>query len=60
MLYLFKESEIGCIPRALGHILEELKKMDVKECTVRVSYLELYNEEMVDLLHEFNHNRQLR
>lgn len=40
---------MGIIPRALSHLFEELRSMDV-EFSMRVSYLELYNEELSDLL----------
>lgn len=39
----------GIIPRAMHQIFEKLKASDI-EFTVRVSYLELYNEELFDLL----------
>uniref|UniRef100_A0A1I7Z7K2 Kinesin-like protein n=1 Tax=Steinernema glaseri TaxID=37863 RepID=A0A1I7Z7K2_9BILA len=40
----------GVIPRALHHIFTELEKQELEEYSVRVSYLELYNEELYDLL----------
>lgn len=40
----------GIIPRAVEHIFEELEKTNTEEYSVRVSYLELYNEELYDLL----------
>ncbi|XP_030375207.1 kinesin-like protein Klp61F [Scaptodrosophila lebanonensis] len=43
------DSEIGIIPRALSHLFDELRMMEV-EYTMRISYLELYNEELCDLL----------
>ncbi|KAH8380345.1 hypothetical protein KR009_010143, partial [Drosophila setifemur] len=43
------DSEIGIIPRALSHLFDELRLMEV-EYTMRISYLELYNEELCDLL----------
>lgn len=39
----------GIIPRTMHHIFEQLKKQDV-EFSVRVSFIELYNEELFDLL----------
>lgn len=36
----------GIIPRALNHLFENISSNDV----VRVSFLELYNEELYDLL----------
>ncbi|ALC44238.1 Klp61F [Drosophila busckii] len=43
------DSNIGIIPRALSHLFDELRLMEV-EYTMRISYLELYNEELCDLL----------
>ncbi|KAJ8951945.1 hypothetical protein NQ318_013613 [Aromia moschata] len=39
----------GCVPRAAAHIFEELSA-ERSENNVKVSYLELYNEEIRDLL----------
>ncbi|KAK6641195.1 hypothetical protein RUM44_012904 [Polyplax serrata] len=39
----------GIIPRTLSHLFDELK-VRADEFTVRVSFLELYNEELCDLL----------
>ncbi len=41
--------ECGVIPRAIRHVFESLQKSKA-EYTVRVSFLELYNEELFDLL----------
>lgn len=43
------QSSVGIIPRALNHLFDELRIMEV-EFAMRVSYLELYNEELCDLL----------
>uniref|UniRef100_T1IQI6 Kinesin-like protein n=1 Tax=Strigamia maritima TaxID=126957 RepID=T1IQI6_STRMM len=43
------ESKAGIIPRCLHHLFEELGNLNV-EYSVRVSYIELYNEEVFDLL----------
>jgi kinesin family protein 11 len=40
---------VGMIPRALSHLFDTLRSMKV-EFAMRVSYLELYNEELCDLL----------
>jgi len=49
----WKSDELaGCIPRTAAHIFEEISAMDVVEYNVRVSFLELYNEEVRDLLTE--------
>ncbi|XP_055704208.1 kinesin-like protein Klp61F isoform X1 [Phlebotomus papatasi] len=43
------DSPLGIIPRAVVHLFDELRMMDV-EFSMRISYLELYNEELCDLL----------
>ena len=40
---------IGIIPRALNQLFDELRLMEL-EYSMRISYLELYNEELCDLL----------
>lgn len=42
-------SGVGMIPRALAHLFDRLREQKV-EFSMRVSYLELYNEELCDLL----------
>lgn len=46
---ILQESMIGIIPRALSHLFDELRMMEV-EFSMRISYLEIYNEELCDLL----------
>ncbi|KIH43732.1 kinesin motor domain protein, partial [Ancylostoma duodenale] len=48
----------GIIPRAVEHIFEELEKSNTEEYSVRVSYLELYNEELYDLLAPTSDDRE--
>jgi len=48
-LYI-QDTTAGIIPRALSHLFDELRLLEVQEYTVRVSFLELYNEELFDLL----------
>ncbi|XP_067646565.1 kinesin-like protein Klp61F [Eurosta solidaginis] len=43
------DSDIGIIPRALCHLFDELRLLEM-EFSMRISYLELYNEELCDLL----------
>ncbi|KAL9898288.1 kinesin-like protein Klp61F [Glossina fuscipes fuscipes] len=43
------DSDIGIIPRALCHLFDILRTLKL-EFSMRVSYLELYNEELCDLL----------
>ncbi|CAB3233053.1 unnamed protein product [Arctia plantaginis] len=49
----------GIIPRALSQLFDELRLTNT-EYTVRVSYLELYNEELFDLLAASEDNSKLR
>jgi kinesin family protein 6/9 len=42
----------GVIPRALHYLFQEIEMREDREVTVRVSYLEIYNEELYDLLAE--------
>ncbi|XP_041985135.1 kinesin-like protein Klp61F [Aricia agestis] len=49
----------GIIPRALSQLFDELRLSNT-EYTVRVSYLELYNEELFDLLSSSDDNSKLR
>lgn len=44
-----QNNDLGIIPRAMAHLYEELQLQN-QEYTVRASYLELYNEELFDLL----------
>ncbi|KAG8231241.1 hypothetical protein J437_LFUL005915 [Ladona fulva] len=43
------DPQCGIIPRTLSHLFDTLKEEGV-EFTVRVSFLEIYNEELIDLL----------
>ncbi|XP_067124591.1 kinesin-like protein KIF11 [Centruroides vittatus] len=54
-----KHPKIGIIPRALSHLFDELEKQDV-EFTLHISFLELYNEELFDLLSPETSNLKLR
>ncbi|XP_017769049.1 PREDICTED: kinesin-like protein KIF11-B [Nicrophorus vespilloides] len=45
-----QHSDAGIIPRTLGHLFETLKSNSDMDFTVRVSYLEMYNEIIIDLL----------
>lgn len=49
----------GIIPRSLSQLFDELRIANA-EYTVRVSYLELYNEELFDLLSSTEDNSKLR
>ena len=45
-----KDPNAGMIPRALNALFDNLRMADATEWSVRVSFLELYNEEIFDLL----------
>lgn len=48
------EEQIGIVPRVFDQIFEELdrkrRESSLSEFTIKVSFLELYNEELKDLL----------
>ncbi|CAL7949030.1 unnamed protein product [Xylocopa violacea] len=44
------DSSAGLIPRSLSHLFDKLQMLEIQEYSVRVSFLELYNEELFDLL----------
>ena len=41
----------GLIPRCVHHIFSSLASADAETYAVKVSFLEIYNEELMDLLH---------
>ncbi|KFB51720.1 AGAP007502-PA-like protein [Anopheles sinensis] len=43
------DTSTGIIPRAVNHLFDELRMTEL-EFSMRISYLELYNEELCDLL----------
>ena len=49
----------GIIPRTLSNLFDELRIQQV-EFTVRVSFLEIYNEELLDLLSPTDDPSKLR
>ena len=55
-----KDPNSGIIPRALGAIFDGLRTGDSGEWSVRVSFLELYNEEIFDLLSSPDDQSKLR
>jgi len=45
-------AELGVIPRSVAHIFSLLARVPVTETwAIRISYLEIHNEEVKDLLH---------
>jgi len=55
----FQDPSSGIIPRSLSHLFDELRLLQA-EYTVRVSFLELYNEEIFDLLSPTDDATKLR
>lgn len=54
-----KAEEKGIIPNSFAHIFDHIsQQQDDKKYLVRVSYLEIYNEEIRDLLAK-NHTQRL-
>lgn len=56
---LFQDPLLGIIPRCVNHLFDELRIQKV-EFTMRVSFLELYNEELFDLLSAHDDMSKLR
>ncbi|XP_040583693.1 kinesin-like protein KIF11 [Lepeophtheirus salmonis] len=56
----YDNEEAGIVPRSLNDIFDGLRIMGAKDFAVRVSYLELYNEEIFDLLSDVNDTTRLR
>lgn len=50
MYFTLQDSSAGMIPRSLSHLFDKLHLLETKEYTIRVSFLELYNEDLFDLL----------
>ena len=48
--FLPSDPTAGIIPRALAQLFDELRMQQDAEFSVRVSFLELYNEDIFDLL----------
>ncbi|CAK9807339.1 Kinesin-like protein Klp61F [Anthophora plagiata] len=49
-LHWQSDSSAGIIPRSLSHLFDKLQSLEAQEYTIRVSFLELYNEDLFDLL----------
>ncbi|GBF98003.1 hypothetical protein Rsub_11114 [Raphidocelis subcapitata] len=47
----------GVIPRAIKHIFDAIESNEVTDSIVKVSFLELYNEELTDLLTQSSEDR---
>ena len=55
-----KDPQAGIIPRALANLFDNLRTAEATEWSVRVSFLELYNEEIFDLLSLNDNHAKLR
>ena len=55
-----KDPDAGIIPRALNALFDALNATEATEWSVRVSFLELYNEEIFDLLSGSDDHSKLR
>ncbi|CAB3979712.1 kinesin KIF11 [Paramuricea clavata] len=55
-----KEPQAGIIPRAMQQLFERLEAMPECEFSVRVSFLEIYNEDLFDLLGSSLDSQKLR
>ncbi|XP_012145367.1 kinesin-like protein Klp61F isoform X2 [Megachile rotundata] len=49
-LHWQSDTSAGMIPRSLSHLFDKLHLLETREYTIRVSFLELYNEDLFDLL----------
>lgn len=43
-------TDAGIVPRAVSHLFDAIHSNKFEQCLVRVSYCEIYNEEVRDLL----------
>ena len=55
-----KEPQAGIIPRAMQQLFERLEAMPECEFSVRVSFMEIYNEDLFDLLGSSLDSQKLR
>ncbi|KAI8890050.1 kinesin-domain-containing protein [Backusella circina FSU 941] len=53
------ETEPGVIPRSVDNVFEYIRKAITREFLLRVSYLEIYNETIRDLLNPSNQNLKI-
>ncbi|KAI8640730.1 P-loop containing nucleoside triphosphate hydrolase protein [Parasitella parasitica] len=54
------EAEPGVIPRSVDNVFDFIKKAITREFLLRVSYLEIYNETIKDLLNPSNNNLKIQ
>ncbi|KAF2879448.1 hypothetical protein ILUMI_26728 [Ignelater luminosus] len=53
------DEQAGIIPRAMAHLFDELSSIP-RQYTVHASFLEIYNEELFDLLSDKTENKSIR
>uniref|UniRef100_UPI0035902298 chromosome-associated kinesin KIF4A-like n=2 Tax=Myxine glutinosa TaxID=7769 RepID=UPI0035902298 len=51
--------EVGVIPRVIHHLFDGISQRSEIEFVLKVSYLEVYNEEIIDLLHNSKEHQVL-
>lgn len=49
-LHWQSDTSVGMIPRCLSHLFDELQLLESQQYVVKINFLELYNEELFDLL----------
>ncbi|CAH8655319.1 unnamed protein product [Heterobilharzia americana] len=49
----------GIIPRGIAHLFEEIQKNSALSISVKLSYFEIYNEQIIDLLNDISSNKAL-
>nr|CAH8876464.1 unnamed protein product [Trichobilharzia regenti] len=50
----------GIIPRGIAYLFEEIKNRSTLSITVKLSYFEIYNEQIIDLLNDISTNKTVR
>ena len=53
------DHQVGIIPRAVHHIFSEIEK-DESHFSIAVQFIELYNEEIIDLLDPYNKKKSYK
>lgn len=55
-LHWQSDTSVGMIPRCLSHLFDKLQLLESQQYVVKINFLELYNEELFDLLGPSGHN----
>ncbi|XP_025153465.1 kinesin-like protein Klp61F [Harpegnathos saltator] len=55
-LHWQSDTSAGMIPRCLSHLFDELQLLENQQYVVKINFLELYNEELFDLLGPSSHD----